>query len=210
MYTPKSFRVDEPDTLRAFVDEHGFGTLFTDGPSGPFATHLPFVLQPGRGPHGTLVSHMARANPHWRSFGEGRQALVTFLGPHAYVSPAWYATPEAVPTWNYVTVHARGVPVVREDEAALRASLAALVARYEGPDGWSVDARAGLVERLLPAIVGFEMPIDWIGGKFKLNQNRSEEDRRGVIEALERSADAEAGAVARWMTNALDGVGGAP
>src|SRR5262245_50441328 len=131
MYVPKHFAEDDPARIASLIDAHEFATLFTGGEEGPFATHLPLLLDPSRGERGALIGHVARANPHWRRF-DGRQALAVFAGPHAYVSPRWYKAAPAVPTWNYVAVHATGRVRAVEDPAALRAILDRLAARHEG------------------------------------------------------------------------------
>lgn len=189
MYVPTHFSEDDPARLRALIDENAFATLVTAEDGRPFATHLPLLLDPGRGPHGVLLGHMARANPQWRSFGGGAEALAIFAGPHAYVSPRWYATQPSVPTWNYAAVHAYGVPRILDDAAEAREALARLTARLEGDGGWSMD---GLPESYLAGmmrgIVAFEIPVARLEGKFKLSQNRSATDRRRVVAALEAGA----------------------
>ena len=184
MYVPKHFAVDDPDRLACLIAAHDFAVLFTGGEGGPFATHLPLLLDRARGPRGTLIGHVARANPHWRSF-DGRPGLAVFAGPHGYVSPRWYASGPAVPTWNYVAVHAAGPVRAVEDPAALRATMETLARRYEGEGKWTI---AGLPETftdaMLRGIVGLELAIETLEGKAKLSQNRSAEDRAGVIAAL--------------------------
>src|ERR687890_349960 len=108
MYIPEHFREGRIEVLHDFVRRYSFGTLVSQVEGEPFATHIPFLLDGGRGPNGTLRAHVARANPHWRGLRGDTTALVMFQGPHAYVSPSWYATPVAVPTWNYSAVHAYG------------------------------------------------------------------------------------------------------
>src|SRR5580658_2787659 len=115
MYVPASFQVDDPVRLADFIQRYGFATFVTFEGGSPFASHLPMLFRPEAGPHGTLVSHMARANPQWQHFAEGREALAIFHGPHSYISPAWYKTTPAVPTWNYAVVHAYGLPAIIED-----------------------------------------------------------------------------------------------
>src|ERR1051325_4993135 len=118
MYIPNSFREDDPALLHELIRQYNFGILVTQHDSSsssgqgvsPFAAHLPFLVDAKRGPHGTLVAHMARANPQWRDFADGREALAIFQGPHAYISPSWYDEPVSVPTWNYAVVHAYGTP----------------------------------------------------------------------------------------------------
>jgi len=123
MYLPKPFREDDPARLHALIRAHGFATLISERDGEPFASHLPLLLDAERGPRGTLLGHMARANPQWRSFDQGRAALAIFHGPHCYVSPSWYANAPAVPTWNYAAVHAYGRPRVLEDGGEVRALL---------------------------------------------------------------------------------------
>lgn len=177
MYIPEAFRESDVETLHAFVRDNSFGTLVSSTPEGPFATHLPFLLDPERN---VLVGHMARANPHWQSL-DGEVALAVFQGPHAYVSPRWYKTPIAVPTWNYAAVHARGrVTLIQEGERLLEI-LAETVERYDPT--WPMP-EGDYVPKLARGVVGFEMAIEWIAGKMKLSQNRSTEDRLGAIEGL--------------------------
>ncbi|HEV7278983.1 MAG TPA: GNAT family N-acetyltransferase [Pirellulaceae bacterium] len=195
MYVPPTFQVEDSEKLAAFIQRHSFATLITsdrsraDGAS-PFASHLPMLLESERGPQGTLVAHMARANPQWRQFAAGGEALAIFHGPHAYVSPSWYATQPAVPTWNYAAVHVYGVPTLFEDHDRVADLLSRTNATYESafklpwPGQLPDEYRDGLIR----AIVAFELPISRIEGKFKLSQNRSPEDRQGVYAALSRSA----------------------
>ena len=203
MYVPTHFAVPDPAACHRMIVENAFGELVTvDEAGAPFASHLPFLLDAGRGPHGTLVAHMARANPQWRHFAGGRPALAIFRGAHAYVSPAWYATHPAVPTWNYVAVHAYGVPRAIDEAAAVKAILRRLVDENEAANGttWRMD---GLGEQYLAGmmrgIVAFEMPIDRLEGKAKLSQNRDATDQARVAAALEQSADPTARATAKAM-----------
>src|SRR5688572_11201734 len=138
MYLPRHFHEQDPEQLFALMRQHSFATLVTAGSDGvPFATHLPFLVEPEAAPHGRLCAHMARPNPHWRGFSEDREALVIFQGPHAYVSPTWYATSPQVPTWNYATVHAYGSPRVIEAQDEVLRILRDSAATYEpGPAPW--------------------------------------------------------------------------
>jgi transcriptional regulator len=181
MYVPDHFREDRPDVLHEAVQRIGFATLVTQGLE---ANHLPMLLQDG-----VLRGHVARANPVWKA-GEG-EALAIFLGPHAYVSPSWYPskaeTGKAVPTWNYLTVHARGAIRWIQDADWLRAHVTALSAVHETgrAQPWAVsDAPASYVDGLLRAIVGFELTIAKLEGKWKLSQNRDAADRAGVRDGL--------------------------
>jgi len=206
LYNPRSYRVEDLDTLHTFIEAHGFGTLFTQTTEGPLASHIPFLLDRGRGPRGTLSGHVARANPHWRSLPDASQVLVTFLGPHAYVSPSWYVSPVTVPTWNYATVHAWGRPVLIEDGGVLRDHVVRMIAAHDAANvpPWDSTGAAAAIDRLLPAIVGFDIEIERIEGKFKLNQNRPAEDQAGVASALEASTDTDARAIAALMRHNLE------
>jgi transcriptional regulator len=206
MYTPKAFREERLPTLHEAIREIAFGTLVTSGEGGIEASHLPFVLAPDEGPLGTLYAHVAKGNDHVaRHAGE---ALSIFAGPHAYISPNGYpgkATHHReVPTWNYIAVHAYGVPETFADPARLRALLVRLTGQSEKdaaqPRPWQVDdAPADYVASMLKGIVGIRIPLDRIEGKWKLGQNRTEEDRRGAAALLaERSSDDEQ-AIARAM-----------
>lgn len=203
MYRPKHFDDNDPARIAALMQRHSFATVVThDGPA-PFATHMPVLFHADAGPHGTLVTHMARANPQWRHFADGREVLVIFHGPHAYISPAWYETQPAVPTWNYAVVHAYGIPQLVEDAASLRAMLRELVAAFENhrPEPYGDQLTDVYLDKLSPAIVGFEIPITRIEGKFKLSQNRTAADRTGVIAALQKSSDQNEREVADLMSN---------
>jgi transcriptional regulator len=185
MYVPDAFREDRPDVLRDAVRRIGFATLVTLGPDGIVANHLPILLEDD-----VLRGHVARANPVWKA-GEG-EALAIFLGPQAYVSPNWYPskaeTGKAVPTWNYITVHAKGRIRWIQDADWLRAHVTLLSDAHEAPrpDPWKVsDAPESFVEALLRAIVGFELEITQLDGKYKLTQNRDAADREGVRTAFE-------------------------
>jgi transcriptional regulator len=162
------------------------------------------VLDRGEGSQGTLRGHFARPNPIWRAFDGAAEARAVFSGPDTYISPDWYVSRHQVPTWNYIAVHAWGRPRVLEDAADVRRVLDDLSARNEariaGKKSWTVDKLpAETYDKMTRGIVAFAMPIDRIEGKWKLNQNRTEADRRGVIAHLEASADANARAIAAAM-----------
>ena len=200
MYVPSHYAQTDRDTLHAFIERYSFGLLVSQVDGEPFATHLPFLLDRTAGTHGTLLGHMARANPQWRTLA-GQPALVVFSGPHAYVSPTWYEAPNTVPTWNYTAVHATGRAEVVEDHAALVDILTRSVAVYEAamPRPWAFDPTGPVADRLLAQIVGFRIPIDRLEGKWKLNQNHPAERREKVIRALEAQGDENSRAVARLM-----------
>jgi transcriptional regulator len=185
MYVLDHFREDRPDVLHDAMRRIGFATLVTQALE---ANHLPMLVGDG-----VLRGHVARANPVWRAQPGTGEALAIFLGPHAYVSPNWYPskaqTGKAVPTWNYITVHARGTINWVQDADWLRAHVTALSATHESgrENPWAVgDAPASYVDGLLRAIVGFELTISKLEGKWKLNQNRDAADRAGVREGLLR------------------------
>jgi transcriptional regulator len=192
MYTPKSFREEDPALLHDIMRRYNFAALVTQHEGAPFATHLPFMLDAERGPHGTLLAHMARANPQWQDFADGREALVIFQGAHAYISPAWYEVTPSVPTWNYAVIHAYGIPHVIEDRERLYTMLESLVDIHEAArvPPWRMDLPDDYVDRMLRAIVGFEIQITRLEGKLKLSQNRPEGDRRRVMAELTESDDA--------------------
>ncbi len=200
MYIPNPFRIENNDDLHAFIRENSFAALVTMEANGaPFATHLPFLLDAAAGETGMLRAHMARANPQWQHFQAGREALVVFQGPHAYISPSWYAAQPAVPTWNYAAVHAYGTPRLL-DASGLKSLLYAMVALYEGvgEESWQFEMGPEYVEQMMRGIVGFEIPIARLEGKLKMSQNRSETDRRQVRDALRasgRASDAEVAAL---------------
>lgn len=192
MYVPEKFAETDRAVLLDFIRGTGWGYLVGISDGVPVATHLPFLVDGEPGSE-KLVAHMARANPHWQCFrdaGAGSEQLVVFPGPHAYVSPRWYKSQKAVPTWNYTAVHAYGVPRILDDPASIYASQKRLVDFYEADaDGpWRMeDVDPDYIEGMLRAIVSFEIPVTRLEGKFKLSQNRTAEDRAGVIDALSAS-----------------------
>lgn len=204
MYLPEHFRVDDREALLAFVGRHPFATLITTGDGGLELSHLPFLLERRPDGQAALLGHLARANPHARSL-DGREARVLFQGPHGYVSPSWYEEAQAVPTWNYAAVHVSGVVRLIEGAESLLGLLARLVevheARLEQP--WSLDREDAWTRRLVSGIVGFEIPVTAIEGKFKLSQNRPEASQRRVVRNLAESADAGDRDLAALMAEVL-------
>jgi transcriptional regulator len=209
MYIPSAFRIEDVAKLAAFIQRHSFATLITSDGGTPFASHLPVLFRPEAGGHGTLVSHMARSNPQWQHFASGVEALTIFHGPHAYISPSWYATEPAVPTWNYAAVHAYGVPCPITDYARIVQLLQETVSLFEASRDtpWPGELPADYRDKLIQGIVAFEIPVSRIEGKFKLGQNRSSADLQGVFDALSGSDDAESRAVAELMR--AEGLSGA-
>ena len=191
MYQPPHFREDRLPQQHALICAHPFGLLVSAGPGGLLANPVPFLIDPAASERGTLRAHLARANGQWRDLAAGAECLAVFQGPQEYVSPSWYATKrengKVVPTWNYATVHCWGTPRVIEDAAWLRAQVDALtVLRESGrQQPWAVDdAPAPFVAAQLRGIVGIEIPIARIEGKWKVSQNRTEADRAGVAAGL--------------------------
>jgi transcriptional regulator len=202
MYLPQAFARTELEPLHALVEEHAFGTLIVPG-AALDVSHLPFLLDRTRGERGALLAHVARANPIWRAFDGRSPVLAVFHGPHGYVSPSWYTTRNEVPTWNYAVVHAHGVPRVLDGGGELRDLLRRLAAVYERdrPDPWSVDELTpDTYAQLSQAIVGFEIPIDRLEGKFKLSQNRKPADREGALRGLRERGTPDDLALVRLMT----------
>jgi transcriptional regulator len=195
MYLPNSFAERDLPTLFAFMEAHPLATLVTTSTAGLFATHLPLILDRAAGSAGTLFGHVARANPHSRHVTEGApEALVIFTGPDAYITPEWYHTKQetgrVVPTWNYIAVHVYGRLQLRDDPAFLRPHLERLTREHEHgrPTPWQVsDAPADYIDQQLKAIVGVELEITRVEGKWKMSQNRSAADIDGVIRGLGES-----------------------
>jgi len=190
MYIPRANKEDRLPVLHKFMEEQPFASLITMGPSGLFASHIPMVLEQN-GANGRLKCHISRANPQWRDYTPSVEALAIFSGPHHYITPSWYPekeeTGKVVPTWNYVVVHAYGHLKVMEDGEWLMAHLAKLTNFQEAgfPVPWKVgDAPADYIASIAKGIVGLEMDIERIEGKWKLSQNRSERDRSGVAKGL--------------------------
>ena len=202
MYQVGAFREERIDVMHALMRNHRLATLVTVNDGVPDANHLPLLIDPEPLPHGTLRGHVARANPVWRQ-AEGQEVLAIFQGPQSYVTPSWYPskreTGQVVPTWNYAVVHAHGQLVVHDDRAWLRALVTRLTDQQEAAlaTPWHVDdAPAGYLERMLGAIVGIEIPITRLMGKWKVSQNRISADRAGVVEGLRQQDDAQAQAMA--------------
>ena len=196
MYVPSSNAEHRPEVMLDYMEAHPLATLVTSSSEGLIATHLPLLVDRTRGVNGTLAGHIARANPQQRQAREGDEALVIFSGHDAYITPAFYASKardgKVVPTWNYVAVHAYGTLRYVTDPAALRRHLEALTSQHEASreQPWSVnDAPASYIERQMGAIVGVEIELMRLEGKWKMSQNRVAEDIDGVVAGLEASDD---------------------
>ena len=194
MYIPPSNAEPSAPAVHDFIDVHPLGVLVTASADGLFATHLPLLLHRDRGAHGTLAGHVARANPHHRQVPSIAEALVIFSGPQAYITPTWYAAKEehgkVVPTWNYIAVHVYGSLRFTDDPVFLRKHLEQLVSRHEAgrPVSWGIgDAPERYIEQQVKAIVGLELTITRLEGKWKMSQNRSDADIDGVVRGLQQS-----------------------
>lgn len=201
MYLPAHFEQIDAAAVQALMREHPLAALVSAGAGGLTADHLPLEFDPGAGEHGRLRGHVARANPLWQA-AAGQPVLAIFRGPQAYVSPSSYPskaqTHKVVPTWNYAVVHAHGTLRAVDDAAWLHALVSRLTRQHESGRAapWDIgDAPEDYVQQMLRAIVGIEIDLTRLVGKFKLSQNRSQADRLGVVAALE-AAEASAQAVA--------------
>lgn len=211
MYQPPAFRETDVPTQHAFIAAHPLGLLISGG-EGLLANPIPFVLYPEEGPFGTLRCHLSRGNVQWQAFQQAADALVVFQGTDHYITPSWYPQKavdgKVVPTWNYAMVQARGSARVIEDAAWLHANVSALTDLHEGHrvKPWAVsDAPDAFIAGQLKGIVGIEIVITALEGKFKASQNRAEADRAGVAEGLAAETDAAAPAM-RELVKARGGV----
>lgn len=187
MYTPSSFKETDPDILFELIERYNFGILFSQHGDQPEATHLPFMVDRSRGLQGTLIAHFARANKHWKTLDENREVLTVFQGPHTYISPSWYKNRKTVPTWNYATVHVYGKPKLIHETEAILEMVTRLTHYHENQieTNWSMEEAGDAMHTLLKGIVGIEIEITRLEGKFKFNQNRSTEDQQAVIDHLD-------------------------
>jgi len=210
MYVPAHFEETRGEVLAKLMRAHPLATLVTVSADGLAADHIPMAYDPLPAPFGTLRGHVARANPVWRESSGANQALAIFQGPHAYISPTWYPSKreagKAVPTWNYAVVHARGPLTFFDERQRLYALVEMLTNRHEANQShpWKVsDAPGDYIEQMLKAIVGIEMPLVQLVGKWKLSQNRSHPDRAGVINGLAAESGANALAMADLIKETL-------
>ena len=203
MYIPSSFSETDLTKLFDFIEQHNFGLVVSQLDQEPFATHLPLLLDRQTGPFGTLIGHMARANPQWQAANPN--VLVVFSGPHAYISPSWYQAENVVPTWNYVAVHVYGtLHLIGEGEATLKI-LRDLVALHEKsmPEPWGFRDDDKFLNRLAQSVVAFQIEITRIEGKWKLSQNQPRERREKVIDALALQRGENSQAIAALMARTL-------
>ena len=192
MYTPSQFIDRDLDSMQAMLRKHPFALLVTPHAGGMQLTHLPFHLDAARGPQGTLEAHLAKVNPHCAAILEGAPCTVVFRGPDGYISPRWYADPtKNVPTWNYVAIHVHGKPKPVTEPARLLAMIGRLTDEHEAyiERPWCMREAQAHAEHLAEHILGFELEIETLEGKFKLSQNRSDADRAGVLKQLAKNRD---------------------
>ena len=202
LYCPKAMAFASTDALHDFIEQHSFGCLV----SLPFfCSHLPWLLKRQQGEQGVLYGHLARHNPHAKALN-GHQVLINFTGPHAYISPGWYQSKLAVPTWNYAVAHVQGKAQLLEPDETL-AVLEEQVASYESEPAVLAKMPAQYREQLARAIVGIRVPIEQLTGKLKLGQQRSAEDQQGVYQALQGCSLPEASALASLMRQLQLGLG---
>jgi len=211
MYLPSHFEETRVEVLHQLIREHSLAVLVTLGSEGLNANHIPFEIDPEPAPFGTLRGHVARANPVWRTFSKDVEPLVIFQGPQTYITPSWYQTKKetgkVVPTYNYVVVHAYGPLRPIEDQVWLRGLVERLTHRYEAArsEPWKVtDAPSDFIEKMLGAIVGMEIPITKLVGKWKVSQNRPSADRDGVVRGLREMNDADAIAMADLVKESVN------
>jgi transcriptional regulator len=203
MYLPSHFAETRPEVMQELIRAHPLGTLVTFGPGGLNANHVPFEFDPHPAPFGTLRAHVARANPVWQEFSKDVAPLVVFQGPQIYITPSWYQTKKetgkVVPTFNYIVVHAYGAMRAIEDASWLRNFVGKITDHFESPRDapWAVtDAPEDFIAAQLRAIVGIEIRLTRLIGKWKASQNRPAADRDGVVAGLRESNDAVAQAMA--------------
>ena len=205
MYVPRHYAVTDRQQLHDFIKGNGFGIMFSGNGPEPVASHLPFIFDESAGEQGTLLSHMAGANRQWR-LADGQQVLTVFQGPHTYVSPTWYQDPETVPTWNYVAVHVYGILKVVQDQERIQNILARITDYYEAslPQPWQAEFTSEYAQQMVKRIVAFEIEIDKMQGKWKLNQNHPEERRRRVVDVLKTMPDDNSRGIVTLMEPRLE------
>lgn len=201
MYIPTYFKIKEEEIVYSVMKEHSFATLISQHDGSPFATHLPLILNSEKT---NLYGHFARPNPQWKDI-ENQTVLAIFQGPHCYISPSWYETNKAVPTWNYVSVHVYGEVEILQDEQELITSLQELVWKYEAPNSsyQLQDVDNDFLAKMNKGVQGFKMKISRIEGKAKLSQNHSPERQELVIRQLEQSSNSDEQKIANLMKTNL-------
>jgi len=202
IYTPELFAISDRNALMQLMRENSFATLVVSNGSEPLIAHLPVLVDDETD---TLHAHVARANPLWRELTPNREVLFVFQGPHHYISPGCYSVHPSVPTWNYAVVHAHGTPVIIEESAAVESMLRRRVDENESasPAPWKMDLPADYLQKMISAIVAFEVRITRLEGKFKLSQNRPRVDQPKVVAALKAAGGDDAARLAMLMEQVL-------
>ena len=202
MYIPEFNREEDRATILAFMRANPFAILVSNVEGVPFATHLPLLIDE-KGDQIVVQGHMAKANAHWKSMKESEESLIIFHGPHAYISPSLYENRESVPTWNYAAVHVYGEPTLFTDEESLRATLHRMIDTFESSymTQWS-ELSEEYQSRMMKHIVGFNIKVKRLEGKFKLSQNRTKGEQAQVIQSLNQSQDSNISGVAQLMQQA--------
>lgn len=197
MYIPNYFKITDETVAYDIIKEHSFATLFSQNNGMPFATHLPLILNDEKS---YLYGHFARPNPQWKDI-KNQTVLAVFHGPHCYISPSWYETNKAVPTWNYITVHVYGEVELLEDEEELVTSLHDMVVKYEAPDSSYrlQDVDPEFLSGMNKGVQGFKIKINRIEGKSKLSQNHSLVRQELVINQLEQKSTTDEQQIAKLM-----------
>ena len=206
LYVPSHFAARDRATFARLAYDYPFATLVTPGTPEPLVTHLPLIYVPDREPHGTLLGHFARANPHAHA-ASASESIAIFQGPHAYVSPSWYADPAAaVPTWNYAVAHAHGMIELARDGGETRAILDLMIQRFEAGRAapWQLGLDPARLGAMVDAIIGFRIKVKRIDAKLKLSQNRTPGDRDSVAAGLDAEGYADAAATAAWMRESAE------
>jgi transcriptional regulator len=197
MYIPPLNRIQDRQAINAFIHAHGFATVITNSDGRTVASHLPVLFDEESN---VLRSHMARANEQWKQFASDHEVLCVFSGPHAYISPSWYEQQHTVPTWNYAVVHVYGKPSI-VDEAQLKQIVLDTTAKYESgmPQPWKIPLSEKEIGQMLKAIIGFKIDVERVEAKFKLGQNRSQEDQEKMLRNLQTAPDDESRALAKFI-----------
>jgi transcriptional regulator len=191
LYIPKYFEINDPSIIKEFLNSYGFGLLINNVQDDLTATHLPFLYEANEGDKGVLYTHVARNNPQWQSLSSDKKVLAVFSGPHGYISPSWYSSNPAVPTWDYIAIHVYAYPELIEEKEKLYDLLAKTSDFYEKQNGtdWKLDLSGDYYQKLAQAIVGIKLKIVDIQASFKLSQNKLLEDKNKVIGALKAKGD---------------------
>ena len=210
MYIPKYHAFTDEPALHTHIADHPLGTWVCLADGNLVANHIPLLLDRAHGPHGRLIGHVSRANPVWRQLSGGAASVVTFMGPQAYITPAWYPGKsehgKVVPTWNYVTVHVHGTARAVEEPSWMLDMLTRLTDAQEAPNPapWKVtDAPSDYVQRMLRAIVGIEITIERLEGRLKVSQDEDTADRHGTVQGLQQMPDTQTQAMAALVHKAL-------